>query len=224
MARDPSASGVPPDTSGRLDAPATHRNRDAILEVLRKSIKRSRPRILEIASGSGQHACYFAQNWPAVTWWPSDIEERNIDSIDAWVRHIGVENVKPARVIDVTSAAWRSGEVLDAWAAEFDFIFCANMIHIAPWAAVTGLIEGASKRLVPGGALFLYGPFMINGAHTAPSNQSFDDSLKLRDPEWGIRDLADVQAEAMQHGFNLQHITEMPANNLTLELRLAGLD
>jgi SAM-dependent methyltransferase len=224
MAEDRKVTGVPRDTSGRLDSPSTHRNRDAILQVLKKTIPESRPRILEIASGTGQHAVYFAGKWPVVTWWPSDVEARNIASIDAWRKQAGSENVKPACIIDVSSAAWRSGAMIDTWATEFDAIFCANMIHIAPWAAAAGLLEGAAKRLKPGGAVILYGPFMVNGAHTAPSNQAFDESLKARDATWGIRDLADVQAEGMRRGFNLVHVTEMPANNLTVELRLAGLD
>ena len=210
---------MPKETDGRLDASAFHRNKDAILDVLRKNIKALRPRILEIASGTGQHAAYFAGAWPQLTWWPSDIDPQNITSIDAWASHAGLDNIKPAQIIDVTSPAWLSGEPFDSWAQTFDAIFVANMIHIAPWQAALGLIEGAAKRLAEGGVLLIYGPFTINDAHTAPSNQAFDDSLRARNPDWGIRDISAIQQTAQRHGLELAGITQMPANNMTLILR-----
>ncbi len=205
--------------SGRLDASAFHRNKDAILDVLKKNIKALRPRILEIASGTGQHATYFAGQWPQSTWWPSDIDPHNIASINAWRTHAGLENVKPAQVIDVTSKAWLDGEPFDSWTSLFDAIFVANMAHITPWPATTGLIEGAAGRLVENGILLIYGPFTINEAHTAPSNQAFDEDLKARNPDWGVRDVSAIQQTAQRHGLDLTGITQMPANNLTLILR-----
>lgn len=209
------------DTGGRLDSSAFHRNKDAILDVLKKNIKNLRPRILEIASGTGQHAVYFAEHWPQTTWWPSDLDPRNIASIDAWTHHTGVDNVKPAQIIDVTSPDWLNGEAFDSWAQTFDAIFSANMIHIAPWQAAQGLIKGAAKRLTEDGALFIYGPFTINGAHTAPSNEAFDESLKSRDPSWGIRDISAIQQLAHENGLELTSIIQMPANNQVLILRPA---
>ena len=131
-----------PRVEGRLDAPAFHRNKDAILNVLKAEVGARNPRILEIASGTGQHAAYFAEHWPRVTWWPSDLDPRQIESIDAWVRHAGVENVHPACFIDVASPAWRDGEPFDKWVRTFDAILAANMIHIARWQAATGLGRG----------------------------------------------------------------------------------
>ncbi|MGI9464484.1 MAG: DUF938 domain-containing protein [Aestuariivirgaceae bacterium] len=203
----------------RRDASAFHRNKDATLDVLKKNIKTLRPRILEIASGSGQHASFIAGAWPEVTWSPSDIDPHNIASIDAWTAHSTLDNVKPAQVIDVTSPDWLNSETFDSWAQTYDAIFCANMIHIAPWEAATGLIEGAAKRLTEGGLLLLYGPFTVNDAHTAPSNQTFDDSLRDRNPDWGIRDISAIQQTAQAHGLELSGITQMPANNMTLILR-----
>lgn len=212
---------MPKDTGGRLDASAFHRNKDAILEVLKKNIKALRPRVLEIASGTGQHAVYFAEQWPEVTWWPSDIDPQAIASINAWILHNRPGNIKPPQAIDVTSPAWLDGEAFDSWTQTFDAIFSANMIHISPWQATLGLIEGAAKRLDDGGMLILYGPFTINDTHTAPSNEAFDESLKSRNPDWGIRDVSAIQQVAQRHGLELAGITQMPANNMTLVLRRA---
>ena len=209
------------NTGDRRDASAFHRNKDAILDVLRKNITALRPRVLEIASGTGQHATFVAGAWPELTWSPSDIDPHAIASIDAWITHSGLDNIKPAQIIDVTSPEWLNGETFDSWAQTYDAIFCANMIHISPWQSALGLVEGAAKRLTEGGLLMMYGPFTVNDAHTAPSNQAFDDSLRARNPEWGIRDISAVQQAAQPHGLELTGITEMPANNMTLILRRA---
>ena len=210
---------MPKDTGGRLDASAFHRNKDAILEVLKKNVKRLHAGIRAANNGTGQHAVYFAEQWPEVTWWPSDLDSHAIASINAWILHKGLDNVKPPQAIDVTSPSWLGGEAFDSWTQTFDAIFSANMIHISPWQATLGLIEGAAKRLDDGGMLILYGPFTINDAHTAPSNEAFDESLKSRNPDWGIRDISAVQQTAQRHGFELAGITQMPANNMMLVLR-----
>ncbi|MGI9464978.1 MAG: DUF938 domain-containing protein [Aestuariivirgaceae bacterium] len=203
----------------RLDAPAFHRNKEAILNVLRDQIRTLHANMLEIASGTGQHAAHFAERWPQATWWPSDLDPKHIDSINAWARHTGAANIRTASLVDVTAAAWLSGDTIDRWPAIFDAILAANIIHVAPWQAAEGLIEGAAKRLAPDGALFIYGPFTCSGEHTAPSNQAFDESLRSRDPAWGVRDISQIEQVAGRHGLQVSKIIDMPANNLTLVLR-----
>ncbi|QQS12683.1 MAG: DUF938 domain-containing protein [Rhodospirillales bacterium] len=196
------------DNDPRRRAPATERNRDPILAVLR-SVLPARGVVLEIASGTGEHAAYFATGLPAIEWQPSDLEFAAVPGIDAW--NDALPNVRPAVALDVERAPWPLDEA--------DALFCANMIHIAPWSAALGLLRGAGRILPPGGPLILYGPFKRGGRHTAPSNEAFDSSLRARDPAWGIRDLADVAAAAGIVGLTLDTVVEMPANNLTVVLR-----
>jgi hypothetical protein len=189
----------------RLHAPAAERNREPILSVLRDTFP-SRGVVLEIASGTGQHVAHFARALPALDWQPSELDPRAHVSIEAWT--VGLRNVRPAVTLDVTSPSW-SLPVYDA-------IFNANMIHIAPWEACVGILRGAGEHLRAGGILALYGPFRIGGQHTAPSNASFDASLRQRDPRWGVRDLEAVASLAEDHQLSLCEQVEMPANNRML--------
>lgn len=194
---------------GRAHAPATLRNREPILGVLRGVLDASRGprRVLEVASGTGEHAVFFAAALPHVSWLPSDPDPGALASIEAWRVASGLTNVRPAIRLDVT-AAW------PAEARGHDTIFCANMIHIAPWEACLGLWRGAAETGVR--TVVIYGPFMLGGRHTAPSNEAFDQSLRARDPRWGVRDLDDVARVAGEVGFLLAERHEMPANNQTL--------
>lgn len=192
-------------TDPRLDYPATRRNRDALLLVLREVLPSSGT-VLEIASGSGQHVAHFAESLQNLRWRPTDGDASVLESIAAWTRHL--DNVEPPAVLDVTSDDWPL--------AHCEAVVCANMIHIAPWTACLGLLDGVSKRLGPGAPLCLYGPFKRNGAHTAPSNAAFDESLRARNADWGVRNLDDVAHEAGLRGLVLDRVFEMPANNLTV--------
>ncbi len=196
-----------PDSDPRLDFPATNRNRDVILATLRE-ILRDGDRVLEVGSGSGQHAAHFVRQWPNLRWQPSDVETTNLASIAAWSEELG--NIASPCVLDVA-------QPIEDWsirAERFDAVFCANVIHIAPWQVCLGLLAGAAALLDPKRPLVLYGPFMRAGQHTAPSNEAFDRSLRARDPRWGVRDLDVVTGEAARHGFQLDRVFEMPANNL----------
>ncbi len=195
----------------RLFSPSSARNREPILEVLR-SVLPDGAKVLEIASGTGEHAVHFASALP-VTWHPSDPDAASRASIASWIAHAGLETVEPPVDLDARAADWSVAE-----RAPFDAVVSINMIHIAPWAACEGLLRGASGLLRPGGAVFLYGPFSRGGVHTAPSNAAFDDSLKARDPAWGVRDLDAVEAAAGARGLSLDRIVEMPANNLSVVL------
>lgn len=191
-------------------APAAERNRDPILEVLRTALP-ARGTVLEIAAGTGQHACHFAGHLPGLTWQPTDPDPAACASIAAWAAEARLPNLRPPLELDVTAPVWP----VAAAAA----IVCINMIHIAPWAACEGLMAGAGRLLPAGGPLVLYGPYRIDGAHTAPSNAAFDAWLKERDPSFGVRDMADVTAEAAQHGLAFERRVAMPANNFCLILR-----
>jgi hypothetical protein len=168
--------------------------------------------VLEIASGTGEHAVAFAQALPALTFQPSDVDPESLASIEAWRRHSGLANVRPALALDVHAVPWLLPEPPDA-------ILCSNLIHIAPWSACLALLDGAAAALGPGAPLVLYGPYREHGVHTAPSNAAFDASLRERDPRWGVRDLGEVAAQARARGFALEEVVAMPANNRTLVLR-----
>ena len=192
----------------RLYAPATARNRDPILDVLRRVLPAS-GLVLEIASGSGEHAVHFAAALPSLIFQPSDPDPERRASIDAWSAATSLPNLRNAITLDAATA----------WTIAADAILCINMIHIAPWSATEGLIRGAASALGKGGSLFLYGPFRREGAHTAESNAAFDADLRARNPAWGIRDLEAVAALAASHGFGPPEITPMPANNLSVTFR-----
>lgn len=197
----------------RLNYPATARNRDAILGVLREVLP-EHGRVLEIASGSGEHVAYFAPHFPSLTWQPTDLDPGVLPSIAAHAAASGTENIETPIALDVTARPW---PVDDAAA-----VLAVNMIHIAPWAACEALIAGAGEILSPDGTLFLYGPYRRDGAHTAPSNESFDRSLRSQNSDWGVRDLEAVGETAEAHGFSLHAVHEMPANNLSVVFRRNG--
>ncbi|MGU3388781.1 DUF938 domain-containing protein [Methylobacterium sp. D53M] len=195
------------DVNEALTAPAVARNRDAILAVLREILPDSGT-VLEIASGSGEHAVHVAAALPGVDWLPSDPEPAARRSIAAHALRAGLANIRPPLALDAAAAAWPVARV--------DGIVCINMIHIAPWAATEGLMAGAGRVLSAGGVLFLYGPFREADRPFAESNAAFDASLRARDPAWGVRDLDAVAAEATRHGLSLVRRVAMPANNLSL--------
>ena len=201
---------------GRLDAPAFHRNHQAIRGVLERYLSGKSGDAVEAGSGTGQHTVEFARQFPDVTWWPSDLNENHLTSIEAWRTHSQLSNIRRPRRIDVSDPAWGDAMRDSDGPAELLAVFCANVIHIAPWRVAEGLIAGAGRYLRKGGMLFLYGPFRRDGRHTADSNEAFDKSLRERDPEWGVRDVEVVAKLADGAGLSLVEITEMPANNLTL--------
>jgi len=190
-------------------SPVVQRNRDPILEVLRRVLP-ARGAVLEVASGTGEHAVYFAAALPELRWQPTDPDPRSRWSIASWTEHTGAPNVAPPLALD-TRAAWP----VDA----ADAVVAINMVHISPWPATLALLDGAARVLPPGGPLVLYGPYRVDGAHTSPGNTAFDAALRERDPEWGIRDVADVAAAAAAVGLPLVERVPMPANNQSLVFR-----
>ena len=203
-----------PDTDRRV-APAAARNRDVILEVLARVLPKSGI-VLEIASGTGQHAVHFAAALPAITWLPSDPDEASRASIDAWRRHASLPNLNAPVALDVRTSPW---PVPDSLAA----IVCINMIHIAPWAAAEALFQGAGERLTSEGVLFLYGPYKRDGAHTAPSNEAFDAQLRSTNAGWGVRNMEDVVELGRQAGLSMEEAVPMPANNFSLIFKRARI-
>jgi len=188
-------------------APATMRNRDAIVAVLRDVLP-STGRILEVASGTGEHAVYFGQQFPDLSFQPSDPDPANLESITAWTNRENVSNVLSPLPLNALTSDWD----IDQPAA----ILCINMIHIAPWEATIGLFNNAAELLRPSAPLYLYGPYFRKGVETAQGNLDFERSLKSRNLQWGIRDVADIDALAAQSGFKRQNLIEMPANNISL--------
>jgi Protein of unknown function (DUF938) len=208
--------GRPVEPDGRLDAPAFHRNHAAIWAVLQPYLATRSGDVVEAGSGTGQHVVDFARHTPDITWWPSDLNEQHLKSIDAWRAHTGLPNIRPPLRIDLSDPAWCSQMHDGSGPGELLAVFCANVIHIAPWRVAEGLFAGAVRYLRADGRLFLYGPFKRDGKHTALSNAVFDTSLRDRDAEWGVRDTADLERLAGSVGLALMEIFEMPANNLIL--------
>lgn len=202
-----------PLTDDRREAPAAARNREPILAVLAAHVGQG-AQVLEIASGTGEHAVFLAPRLGVAAWWPSDPAPAARASIAAWASQSDVPMIRPPLDLDARCHVWPVPEE-----QRFDMIVSINMIHIAPWAAAEGLFHGAAKHVDPGGLIYLYGPFMRDGAHTAPSNADFDASLKMRDPAWGVRDLADVTDLAARNGFDPAGEVAMPANNLSVIFR-----
>lgn len=198
-------------------APATLRNREPILAVLLEALPES-GLVLEIASGTGEHAAWLTPRLPeGIVWQPSDADSRALDDIDAHAAAAGCARIRPALLLDTTGDDW---PVTGA-----DAVFCANMLHIAPWAAARGVFSGSQFLLPRGAPLIVYGPFKRDGRHTAPSNALFDESLRARDERWGVRCLdTEVAPLARAHGFRLDAVAEMPANNLTAIFRRDGED
>lgn len=199
-------SNHPP--SARLDYPATHRNGEAIAAVLAEVLP-ARGTVLEVASGSGQHTAMLAPRFPSLVFQPSDREPELLESCAAWSAEL--PNVADPIHLDVREP-WSVGHV--------DAILCINMIHIAPWACTEALFRGAAGCLAAGGPVYLYGPFRVDGAHTAPSNEAFDHTLRGCDPAWGVRDREAVVDCASAAGFELERAVAMPANNQSLVFRL----
>ena len=189
---------------------AVARNRDPILAVLRRVLPASGT-VLEIASGSGEHAAYFAANLPGITWQPSDPDADYLASVAAHCDMARLPNLLAPLVLDVTAMPWPI--------ARADAVVCSNMIHIAPWGAAEALMAGAGRVLGSGGVLYLYGPYHEAGVPTATSNETFDRSLRSRNPAWGLRDAADVAALAARNGLDFVERVAMPSNNLSLVFR-----
>ena len=194
-------------SDARRHSPAAERNRDPIARELQRLLP-SEGLALEIASGTGQHAAFFAAALPAWRWLPSDGDARSMASIGVWCE--GLANVLPPIPLDAMKPAWAGVP------AAVDAIFCANMLHIAPWPTCAALMQGASRHLAAEGRLLLYGPYVVDGETMAPSNLAFDADLRARDAAWGLRRLADVTAEAAAAGLRLSERLPMPANNLLL--------
>jgi hypothetical protein len=190
-------------------SPAADRNKQPILDVLREVLP-ARGSALEIASGTGQHVAWFAASLPQWTWLPTDAMPVAMDSISAHVTEQGLGNVRPSLVLDVMAPDWLPGD------AQFDLIYCANMLHISPWATCAALMQGSARHLAPSGVLVTYGPYLEDGVPTSEGNLSFDQSLRSQDPAWGIRRREDVEQEAAQAGLRLRARHAMPANNLLL--------
>jgi hypothetical protein len=190
-------------------SPVVQRNREPILEVLRRVLP-ARGTVLEVASGTGEHAVYFAEALPDLRWQPSDPDPRSRWSITSWTEHAGVANVAPPLALDTR----------DAWPVEAaDAVVAINMVHISPWPCTLALLAGAARVLSSGGPLVLYGPYRVDGVHTSAGNTAFDAALRERDPAWGIRDVADVAAAAAAVGLPLVERVPMPANNQSLVFR-----
>jgi len=191
----------------KLSWAAPERNKEPLLAVLQRCLPQAGT-LLEVASGTGQHAVHFASQLPRWIIQPSDLDPANLASIQAWQGEAALPNLREPVRLDVCDDDWGLAAV--------DAIFNANMIHIAPWEVAVGLVQGAARQLLPSGLLVIYGPFRIDGQHTAPSNQSFDATLRERDARFGVRDLEALVTLARQHGLELQERIEMPANNQTL--------
>ena len=186
------------------------------MRVLQKFLAGESGDVVEVGSGTGQHVVHFAKHTPDIIWWPSDLNERHLKSIEAWRAHTGLPNIRPPLRIDLTDPAWCPAMHDGSGPAELLAVFCANVIHIAPWPVAEGLFAGAGRYLRADGRLFLYGPFKRDGKHTAPSNAAFDASLRSNNPEWGVRDIGDVSELAGRDGLRLAEIVDMPANNFML--------
>lgn len=201
----------------RQYAPATQRNREPILEILRLVLPASGT-VLEVASGTGEHAVFFAPRLKPRQWIPSDPNPQMCASIAAWSAYLPTDNLYPPLAIDVRTPSWfvEKDTSVDWETSPLNAIVSINMIHIAPWSAYLGLIAGASRLLPPQGILYLYGPFKQNGQHTAASNAAFDASLRASNPDWGVRDLEAVVAIAQDHSLVLDQVYPMPANNLSV--------
>lgn len=193
---------------------AADRNKQPILKVLQHVLP-ARGAALEIASGTGQHAAWFAAALPNWTWQPTEAEPGMLPVIAGSIAQAGLANVLPPLLLDVMAPRWPSQG--GAFAQQrFEAIYCANMLHISPWATCAALMQGAARHLAPGGVLITYGPYFEEDVPTAPSNLAFDESLRARDPAWGIRRLEDVAAQARRAGLILRQRHAMPANNLLL--------
>jgi hypothetical protein len=201
------------DNPAARSAPAAARNREPILQVLRDTIPQS-GHVLEIASGTGEHAVWFSRALPGLTWQPTDQDQDALHSIAAWRDAAQLANLRPPLLLDATASAWP--------VTHADIVIAINMVHIAPWTATQGLIAGAGRVLPSGGLLFLYGPFRERGSHTTPSNEAFDAALRASNPSWGVRDLDEITTLAGRHGMDAHARIPMPSNNLSVFFRRRG--
>jgi SAM-dependent methyltransferase len=195
---------------GRLVVSSAERNRGPILKVLERVLPKT-GLVLEIASGTGQHVVHFAQALKGLSWQPTDMDAGCRRSISGWLATAELANVRQPLDLDVRALPWR--------VPTLDAIVCLNLIHIAPWSVATALFAGAGLALRETGLLYLYGPYSVQGRHTAPSNAAFDSALRAENPEWGLRDLKEVESLAKDQGFDLAETIEMPANNFSVLFR-----
>ena len=195
---------------GRLVVSSADRNRGPILKVLERALPKT-GLVLEVASGTGQHVVHFAQTLRGLSWQPTDMDAACRRSISAWLATAELANVRQPLDLDVRALPWR--------VPTLDAIVCLNLIHIAPWSVATALFAGAGLALRETGLLYLYGPYSVQGRHTAPSNAAFDSALRAENPEWGLRDLKEVESLAKDQGFDLAETIEMPANNFSVLFR-----
>jgi cyclopropane fatty-acyl-phospholipid synthase-like methyltransferase len=198
-----SASGA------RRSAPAALRNRDFIADVLGEWLPPS-GLLLEIASGTGEHAVFFAERFPAIEWQPSDIHPDALGSIEAWRQAASLPNVRAPLTLDASASDWPIDRA--------DAVVSINMVHISPWASALGLLDGAATLLTAGAPLILYGPWLSDEIETVPSNLAFDSDLRQRNPEWGLRQVEDFAEAARERGLELAQVRTMPANNMMLLL------
>jgi SAM-dependent methyltransferase len=204
-------SGPSPEEA--LTSPSVARNREPILAVLRRVLP-EQGHVLEIASGTGEHAVFFAAALPKLIWQPTDQDPIALRSIAAHRAAAGLANLAPPLHLDASASDWPVSHA--------DAIVAINMVHISPWSATEGLMRGSERILPPGGVLYLYGAYKENGVHTAPSNAVFDESLRTRHPDWGVRDVVDVARLAEAHALTLVQQIAMPAHNLSLVFRRLG--
>jgi len=197
-------------SDGRCRAASAERNRDPILAVLARVLP-ERGLVFEIGSGTGQHIVHFARALSKLVWQPSDVDAELRRSVSAWIAQERLTNVREPVPLDVHQREWP--------VTEADAIICINVLHVAPWATTPALFAGAARVLASGGVLYLYGPYRRGGRHIAPSNERFDAELRAFDPQWGVRDLEDVQRAASSGGFALSEVTDMAANNLSVVFR-----
>lgn len=200
----------PAGADARRTAPAVARNREPIADVLAEWLP-DRGTLLEIASGTGEHAAYLAELFPNLEWQPSDSHPDALASIKEWRAQAGLANLHEPLAIDAAALRWPIDHA--------DAILCINMVHISPWDSALGLLDGAARLLGDGAPLILYGPWIVDGVETAPSNLAFDSDLRRRDPRWGLRLLSDFRAEAEQRGLAFEQCRAMPANNVMLLFR-----
>jgi len=203
----------PVDVKQAAFSAAAERNKQSILQVLQQVLP-ARGTALEIASGTGQHVAWFASHLPHWTWQPTDADAPALESISAYTAQGsqgGLPNVRAPLLLDVMSPAW-----LPIDTPLFDAIYCANMLHIAPWATCTALMQGAARHLAPGGLLITYGPYLEDSVVTSPGNIAFDNDLHAQNPAWGLRRREEVEVQASQAGLRLAQRHAMPANNLLL--------
>ncbi len=213
---NPQSGSDQPPSDKKLYAPACERNRDVLLDVFKIYGPKSGT-LVEVASGTGQHAAHIAPHLEPLFWQPSDIDPEKLKSIDAWAAESGAENILPATHLDLLEHSFCDLGL----PVPITAVAAINLIHIAPWPVAEALVRGAATALPSGGILFLYGPYRRGGKHTSPSNQSFDLSLKSRDSQWGVRDLEEVAKMAVKADFLPPTIIEMPANNLSVVFKRA---